>query len=81
MRIKIPNTTFMLMAMLVTCGFCQEKSLSRDIGDAARSATKTFVVNCDGQCKDIKATIEVDTGDPDLFASEHQPPQIGGEKQ
>ena len=80
MRIKIPNITLVVIAVFITCGICQEKSLSRDIGDALKKATKTFVVNCEGQCKNIKASIEVDTGDPDLFASEHQQPQIGGEK-
>ena len=60
----------------LTCG----QIYSVDIGDAPRSATKTFVVTCEGRCKDITATIKVDTGDPDLFATEHQPPQIGGEK-
>ena len=57
----------------LTCG----QIYSIDIGDAARRDTKTFVVNCEGRCKDIRATIKVDSGDPDLFASEHQPPQIG----
>ena len=80
MRIKIPNIAIVVMVMFITCGTCQEKSLSRDIGDALKSSTKTYLVNCEGKCRNIKATIEVDTGDPDLFASEHQPPQIGGEK-
>ena len=57
----------------LTCG----KIYSMNIGDALKSATKTFVVNCEGHCKDITATIKVDTGDPDLFASEHQPQQTG----
>ena len=57
----------------LTCG----QVYSMDIGDALKSATKTFVVNCEGRCEDIRATIMVDTGDPDLYASEHQPPQIG----
>ena len=77
MRIKMPNITFVVIAVFITCGICQEKSFSRDIGDALKSSTKTYLVNCEGECRNIKATIEVDTGDPDLFASEHQPPQIG----
>ena len=79
MRIKIPNITFVVIAVFITCGICQEKHLRRDIGDALKSSTKTYLVNCEGKCRNIKATIEVDTGDPDLFASEHHPPQIGGE--
>ena len=57
----------------LTCG----QIYSMDVGDALKSATKTFVVNCEGRCEDIRATIKVDRGDPDIFASEHQPPQIG----
>ena len=69
--------TLVVITAFVICCFCQEIILSRDIGDAAKSATKTFVVKCEGRCKDITATVEVDSGDPDLFASEEQLPQMG----
>ena len=54
-----------------------DKVLSVDIGHAPKSATKTFLVNCKGRCKDINATAKVDAGDPDIFASENKPPEIG----
>ena len=86
MWIKMPKMnksfyiTLVVIAAFVICCFGQEMSLSRDIGDAAKSAIKTFVVKCEGRCKDITATVKVDSGDPDLFASEEQPPQIGWKK-
>ena len=69
--------TYVVIAVFVICCLGQEMSIRRDIGDALKGATKTFLVYCKGSCTDIKAVIEFDTGDPDLFATEHQPPQIG----
>ena len=76
MRIQIPKMTFVVIAVFITCGTCQEKSFSRDIGDALEGASKTFLVTCEGLCKDVTATIKVDSGDPDLFAREEEPPII-----
>ena len=53
------------------------QALTTYIGDAGKGTTKIFVVKCEGRCKDITATVKVDSGDPDLFASEEQPPQMG----
>ena len=69
-------TLIIITTFIVSC-YGQERDLSLGIGDAPKSATKTFVVKCEGRCKDITASIKVDAGDPDLFASEEQPPQIG----
>ena len=72
-------TVIVIATFIISC-YGQGRDLSLDIGDAPKSVSKTFVVKCEGRCKDITASIKVDTGDPDLFASEEQPPQIG-EKQ
>ena len=72
-------TVIIIATFTVSC-YCQERDLSLHIGDAPTSVTKTFVVKCEGRCNDITASIKVDTGDANLFASEEQPPQIG-EKQ
>ena len=69
--------TLVVITAFVICCFGHEMSLSRDIRDAAKGATNTFVVQCEGRCKDITATVKVDSGDPDLFASEEQPAIIG----
>ena len=53
------------------------RDLTTYIGDAAKSLTKTFLIKCEGKCRNIAATIEVDSGDPDLFAREDHPQQIG----
>ena len=70
-------TVIIIATFIISCSG-QRRDLSLDIGDAPESVTKTFVVKCEGHCKDVTASIKVDTGDPDLFASEEQPPQIGG---
>ena len=53
------------------------QNLTTYIGDAGKGTTKTFLVKCEGKCRDIAATVDVDSGDPDIYASEQQPPQIG----
>ena len=53
------------------------KVLTVDIGDAKESETKTFLVKCKGSCKDINATVKVEAGEPNIFASKYQPPKIG----
>ena len=68
--------TRIIVVLIVGC-FGQEKKLSLNIGDAPAGASTTFLVTCEEKCKDVNATIEVDSGDPDLYASEEQPPQIG----
>ena len=55
-----------------TC-YAQEKVLSVAIRDAPEGISKTFLVACQSRCKDVNATIKVDSGDPDLYASEIWP--------
>ena len=70
------NTSLVIVLLLSSC-YSQDVTLSKDIGDAPRGATKTFHIKCDNICKEITATIKADSGDPDLFVSEEQPPKIG----
>ena len=58
-------------------GIGKNLSLTREIGYAAMHTNKTFVVNCQGSCSDITINVTVDTGGPNLYASEDQPPQRG----
>ena len=69
---------FVLCITIVVVGCSNtDKVLTVDIGDAIESETKTFLVKCKGSCKDINATVKVEAGDPDIFASEKKPPDIG----
>ena len=66
----------MLISLIFGC-YGQESSFSVDIGDSPGGATKTFRITCLGACRDINATIEVDSGNPDLYAEEGKPPKAG----
>ena len=75
------NKSFFFAALIVATFVIgcdgEDKFLSMDIGDAAENTTKTFLVKCQGQCKNINVTVNVDAGDPDLFVSENKLPKIG----
>ena len=70
-------TASLVIVSLLSSSNSQGITLSKDIGDALRGVTKTFNITCNNRCKDITVTIKVDSGDPDLYASEEQPPKIG----
>ena len=70
-------TASLVIVSLLSNSFGQAITLSKDIGDAPRGVTKTFNIKCDNLCKEITASIKVDSGDPDLYAGEDQPPKIG----
>ena len=72
------NCIFVLSITLFIIG-CHgdENVLSMEIADAPELTSKTFLVKCRGRCRDINATVKVDAGDPDIFASENQPPKVG----
>ena len=70
-------STSLVIALLLGSSYGQDITISKDIGDAPRGVTKTFHIKCDNRCKEITATIKVDSGDPDLYAGEDQPPKIG----
>ena len=83
--VKMPTRTkqlFVIFLVIATyikqChGIGKNTSLTKEIGDAAMHTNKTFVVNCKGSCSDITVNVTVDTGGPNLYASEDQPPQRG----
>ena len=71
---------FVLCITIVVVGCSDtDKVLTVDIGDAIESETKTFLIKCKGSCKDINATVKVEAGDPDISASEYEPPKIGND--
>ena len=65
-----------IVTLLIGCNG-QRNIHSIGIGDAPKGSTKTYLVKCRGICKDISAIITTDSGDPDIYASERQPPEIG----
>ena len=81
----MPSTTKHLLVILLIIatyikqchGIDKNMSLTKEIGDAAMHTNKTFVINCKGFCSDITVNVTVDTGGPNLYASEDQPPQRG----
>ena len=83
--VKMPSTTKHLLVILLIIatyikqchGIGKNMSLTKEIGDAAMHTNKTFVVNCKGFCSDITVNVTVDTGGPNLYASDDHPPQRG----
>ena len=77
MRIDFFSIFVLCITTVVVGCSGNDNVLTVDVGDATESETKTFLVKCKGSCKDINATVKVEAGDPDIFASEYEPPKIG----
>ena len=64
-----------------SCGasdFCAPPPPSVSIPNAEYHSKKTFLVTCNGPCRQIRALIEFNGGDADLFANEGQHPITSG---
>ena len=42
----------------------------------SKNGAKTYVIYCDGPCKDITVKMKASSGDPDLYGREGSPPRI-----
>ena len=82
-----PPPSYGLSKYLVTCSYVHIHNLHNkyfflisgiSIPNAEHTSKKTFLVTCNGSCRQIRAHIEFDGGDADLFANEGQHPITSG---